>query len=1031
MSPSTSSCLVAVTCLVGALRSSASDVYAPWDYVLPQTWSQQYASCGGQQQSPVNLVPSKVMQTPYTNAALLYANMTATGGTGLSVLNTGRGLRVSGPFGYITLFGVQYNSVQIDVKVPSEHALNGQLMAAELQIMYQRQGSIGNSGLVIVSLLYQQGANDDPFLTMMGLPGLAPLMPQATMPIIGQLNVPLMLSTYLQNGFYHYQGSMTVPPCSEGVQWFVLQTLATVSSVQVTGFKSSATNVDPANNRPIQIFGGRKVVLSSQVGCSLEAGWSWGYLYPQCWSTLYPVCGGAQQSPVNIDPTTVSGTVGYAKLWSYQAYLPAAGLTVQSSGSGLYVNVPSGVLGGITINGATYNVIQLLLHFPSEHTLSGVSMAGELQIVHQKVGSTGNSDLLVLAVFIAQGSSDGSFLTQLGLPAGAPVGAADPPVAVTGTMNLKVSLAPSLISNFYYYMGSQTMPPCSETVSWFVLETPIPASFAQISAFNYRISGMPGNNRPLQLLNGRPVVMGGFDMVNWMTGLSDCPASGWNSYLPACWPLNYPSCGGQAQSPVNFVSAGPFQLVDVFDLSAAASYKSVSGKSVVNSGTSLAVTASSNDLGSLAIDGITYYVTGYSLQCPSSHTIDGNQLSCEMQIQHQQAFASGTNGLLIVSVLFIASAQSLDHPLLTQLGIPAGAPSIGAPGMSLASPVNLQAIFQSKAGPSGFYRYDGSLSQPPCTESVQRFVLSTPQSISTNQVIAYNAIFSGTPEPRPVQLMGGRGVFKNALPGCYSETAQTSWNYVLPQCWAKRYPACAGQRQSPINIDTTQLGPTGQKAILLDHGDASSSMVNTGNMLQVAYTTGGVQMAGVMYTTQSFSFHFDSEHAINGQLAAGELQIVHQKVGSTGLDGLLILSVLYRIGSPSPLLGRLGVPGSNLPKGPGDLAVGVPTIQLDAEIGQVIVGGYFYYSGSLTSPPCTESVSWIVLTGALTMSQQQVSILKALFPNPANNRPMQPLNGRTVVQNGAPTAVAGDSAGVRPDFGLVVLCFAALFVGIL
>jgi len=755
--------------------------------------------------------------------------MTSQNGTGLNVVNTGRGFAIPGPFGYITLSGVKYNSVAMVVHSPSEHAVNGQLAAAELQLMYQQEGATGTQGAAVISVLYEIG-NEDPLLKSFGLPGLAPLSTKGTMPIIGAVNVSTSLAAYLQGGFYSYIGSLTTPPCSENVQWFVLSTQGTVSAAQVAAFKASNTNADPANNRPLQNLNGRQVLQSSLTGCVLEAGQSWNYLFPQCWKTVYPECAGAQQSPVNIDPNSISGDLGYSKLWSYEAYLPASGLLVQSTGHGLSVSVPNAQLGGLFINGVQYNVVQLLLHFPSEHTFGGERMDGELQIIHQQVGATGQSGLIIVSVFIAAGSADGSFLAQLGLPFGAPMLPTDPPLQISAPLNLKVSLAPAYISNFYQYSGSLTTPPCTQGVSWFILQTPISASYAQIQAFTRRIPGIPGNVRPLQLLDGRPIVRGTFNAVSFLTGLSDCPSSGWSALQPMCWPVSYPNCSGQQQSPINISPNGPFYLTDIFDLSATASYTAASQKSVFNTGTGLQVTAVHNDLGSLLIDGITYYVISYSLQCPAAHTIGGVRYSCELQITHQAAYASGTDGLLIVSLLLSASDVSNDNLLLSQLGLPTGAPAVGVSPYGIPGSVSLQSVFSNYAG---FYRYDGSQTAPPCSESVQWFVLSQPQNMSTAQLQAYIQILPGQ-MPRPLQLLGGRGIYRNALPGCYSESPQSSWNYVLPQCWGEHYPTCSsGQRQSPVNIDTTKLPAAGSAAILLDHGDQSGSVMNSGTALQL------------------------------------------------------------------------------------------------------------------------------------------------------------------------------------------------------
>jgi len=188
--------------VAGAIRLVASQSSSiTWDYTLPQTWAQTYPACGGRQQSPINILPQQAIATGITNPSLLYTNMTSQNGTGLNVVNTGRGFAIPGPFGYITLSGVKYNSVAMVVHSPSEHAVNGQLAAAELQLMYQQEGATGTQGAAVISVLYEIG-NEDPLLKSFGLPGLAPLSTKGTMPIIGAVNVSTSLAAYLQGGFY-------------------------------------------------------------------------------------------------------------------------------------------------------------------------------------------------------------------------------------------------------------------------------------------------------------------------------------------------------------------------------------------------------------------------------------------------------------------------------------------------------------------------------------------------------------------------------------------------------------------------------------------------------------------------------------------------------------------------------------------------------------------------------------------------------------------------------------------------------------
>jgi hypothetical protein len=73
---------------------------------------------------------------------------------------------------------------------------------------------------------------------------------------------------------------------------------------------------------------------------------------------------------------------------------------------------------------------------------------------------------------------------------------------------------------------------------------------------------------------------------------------------------------------------------------------------------------------------------------------------------------------------------------------------------------------------AGFYRYAGSVTTPPCSETVKWFVLRTPSVVSQAQVDAFAALLYQGNDNRPVQSRNGRGVFKDTFPGCYVEYAQ-------------------------------------------------------------------------------------------------------------------------------------------------------------------------------------------------------------------------------------------------------------------
>ena len=140
-----------------------------------------------------------------------------------------------------------------------------------------------------------------------------------------------------------------------------------------------------------------------------------------------------------------------------------------------------------------YVLVQFHFHSPSEHTIAGKSFPLEMHLVHQ----TSDGRLGVVGVLIREGAYNKAFEQIWSkLPAIKGKEMAHDSVMV----NIE-DLLPDNRTN-YRYDGSLTTPPCTEGVKWFVLETPVELSAAQIAAFR---AVLTGNSRPVQPLNGRPL----------------------------------------------------------------------------------------------------------------------------------------------------------------------------------------------------------------------------------------------------------------------------------------------------------------------------------------------------------------------------------------------------------------------------------------------------------------------------------------------------------------------------------------------
>ena len=168
-------------------------------------------------------------------------------------------------------------------------------------------------------------------------------------------------------------------------------------------------------------------------------------------------------------------------------------LNIGNTGNTIEVVYPKG--SWIEVNETKYHLLQFHFHAPSEHAVVGNLYDMEMHFVHKSE----NDSLAVIAVLIENGRYNTAF---------DPIWRYLPSVAgeseqIAGVVFNAIDLLPRT-RHTYRYDGSLTIPPCSEGVKWFVMTTPIEIAQSQIAAFK---AVMHGNNRPVQPLNGRELLV--------------------------------------------------------------------------------------------------------------------------------------------------------------------------------------------------------------------------------------------------------------------------------------------------------------------------------------------------------------------------------------------------------------------------------------------------------------------------------------------------------------------------------------------
>ncbi|WP_028390675.1 MULTISPECIES: carbonic anhydrase [Bacillaceae] len=232
-----------------------------------------------------------------------------------------------------------------------------------------------------------------------------------------------------------------------------------------------------------------------------------------------------------------------------------------------------------------------------------------------------------------------------------------------------------------------------------------------------------------------------------------------------------------------------------------------------------------------------------------------------------------------------------------------------------------------------------------------------------------------------------------------NDTPTTHWSYeeeTGPEHWGElnpTYSACInGSEQSPINIEFSQL-KTSKKIenIEIQYQPTPFSIVNNGHTVQAnaATPSNSIIVEGKEYNLAQFHFHTPSEHQFNGQLLDMELHLVHQDANGE----LAVLGVMIQEGKENEKLASIW---SVLPNGETkkDISIKEP-IDLQALLPSDQT--FFYYNGSLTTPPCTEEVKWIIFENPIEMSKEQIQAFQQIFPD--NHRPVQPLNEREIIKD--------------------------------
>lgn len=237
---------------------------------------------------------------------------------------------------------------------------------------------------------------------------------------------------------------------------------------------------------------------NAQQAAPASVGWRtpWSYeagpIGPERWGSLdpdYAACSaGREQSPIDI------GTAVKADLPALQFSYRSGPVRIINNGyTAVRVNYPKGNGNVLTVDGVRYELTQFHFHRPSEEYVHGAPSAMAAHFMH----ASADGKVVGVTVLLKAGKSN-AVARQLWPRMPQTVG---PEREVAGLEVDPTALLPKELG-YYMYSGSQTAPPCTEGVTWYVLKTPVEISPAEIAAF---AKLYPHDVRPPQPLNGRVV----------------------------------------------------------------------------------------------------------------------------------------------------------------------------------------------------------------------------------------------------------------------------------------------------------------------------------------------------------------------------------------------------------------------------------------------------------------------------------------------------------------------------------------------
>ena len=222
------------------------------------------------------------------------------------------------------------------------------------------------------------------------------------------------------------------------------------------------------------------------------------------------------------------------------------------------------------------------------------------------------------------------------------------------------------------------------------------------------------------------------------------------------------------------------------------------------------------------------------------------------------------------------------------------------------------------------------------------------------------------------------------------------WGYAGkagPEHWGElkeEFSTCnVGMRQSPIDVNAGVRIKTNLSNIKFDYKKVKGEVINNGHSIQVNYPAGSsINIDGEKYKLLQFHFHTPSENIVAGKHYDMEMHLVHEN----DKGELAVVAVFMKNGKHNK---QLQSTWDIMPPKAGQKAMLTSAIFA----GDLLPKDQTYtrFNGSLTTPPCSEGVSWFVMTNPIEVSEKQIAKFASVIGKDA--RPVQAINHRFVLGN--------------------------------